>query len=64
MKKWYKDILATVIFLGVIGIMVGLPLLLVYGPTELVYDILKGLLVLLTLFFLFAVWKLIRMLID
>jgi hypothetical protein len=64
MKKWYKDILATAILFGVIGVVAGIPLLIMYGSTELAKNILKGLVVFVILVFLFGMWKLIRMLID
>ena len=63
-KKLYKDILAVGILLSIIGFMTGVGFFARYASEQAKEYFLKGLLVCLILFFLFAMFKLIRLMID
>ena len=63
-KKLYKDLMATGILLGIIGLFAGIILFALYASNEAKEIFMRGLFIVFTLGLIFVIWKAIRVLID
>lgn len=63
-KKYYKDVLALLILLGVIGLIIGVVLFGKYASREVQTMVGYGFVTIFLLGVLFVLWKAIRLILD